>query len=245
MSSSTMSMSRAFVPASEALLCSTSSPPNASTAVPIMRTTLASSETSTSAGTAFSSSPATRSASARLMSATTTEAPSPTITRAVASPMPLPAAERDVADDRIPRHRRAALRQAHEHVLDADDVDAIVRAGERVARLRPFARSDRLFLGDLFGLQPLQDLVDDAPGRELARAERDIELLRLLEAGLADDAGKDGRPGELAVREVLPLQRVLERLAALRLEVLLLLAREELADLVARARRLDERQPVA
>src|SRR5215471_4918744 len=43
----------------------------------------------------------------------------------------------------------------------------------------------------------------------------------------------------------MPPERVLEELAALRLEVLLLLAGEELADLVARPRRGDEREPVA
>src|SRR6266566_1275626 len=91
MSSVTMSVSTALVEESVALLCNTSRPPNDSTAVSTMRTTLGSSETSTSAATALRSSPATRSASVPLMSATTTEAPSRAIRRAVASPMPLPA----------------------------------------------------------------------------------------------------------------------------------------------------------
>src|SRR5947208_3223704 len=91
-SSSTMSLSTSLVEASDALLCKTSRPPNRLTAVSTMRTTLGSSETSTSAATALvPSSPATRSASAPLISATTTDAPSRSISRAVASPMPLPA----------------------------------------------------------------------------------------------------------------------------------------------------------
>src|SRR5581483_11785239 len=76
-------------------------------------------------------------------------------------------------------------------------------------------------------------------------AERDVEVLSLLEAGFPDHAGEDGRARELLVGEVLALEGVLEQLAALGLEVFLLLAGEELADLVAGARRGDERQPVA
>src|SRR5436190_21472190 len=91
MSRVTTSVSTALVEESVALLCNTSRPPNDSTAVSTMRTTLASSETSTSMATALPSSAATRSASAPLISATTTEAPSRAIRRAVASPMPLPA----------------------------------------------------------------------------------------------------------------------------------------------------------
>jgi hypothetical protein len=86
-----MSVSTALVEASDALLCNTSRPPNDSTAVSTMRTTLGSSDTSTSATTALPSPPATRSAADPSMSATTTDAPSCAISRAVASPMPLPA----------------------------------------------------------------------------------------------------------------------------------------------------------
>src|SRR5579862_9610707 len=100
-------------------------------------------------------------------------------------------------------------------------------------------------LRDLAHLELLEDLVDDLRGGELSRAERDVEVLRLLEARLADHAREHRRAGELLVREVLALERILERLAALRLEILLLLAREELADLVARPRGRDEREPVA
>src|SRR5881397_3872484 len=91
MSRVTMSVSTALVEESVALLCNTSRPPNDSTAVSTIETTLDSSETSTSAATALPSSPATRSAADLSMSATTTDAPSCAISRAVASPMPLPA----------------------------------------------------------------------------------------------------------------------------------------------------------
>src|SRR5690349_17789367 len=56
-----------------------------------MRSTLPSSETSTSTGRATSRSAATRSACTRSRSATTTSAPSLAMSRGVASPMPLPA----------------------------------------------------------------------------------------------------------------------------------------------------------
>ena len=154
-------------------------------------------------------------------------------------------AERDVADDLVAGHRRAALRDPHEDVLDADDVDAVRVAGERVAGARLLARRDRLFVGDILRLQSLQHLADDARGGQLPRAERDVELLRLLVARLADHTCEHGRAGQLPVGQVLALQRVLERLAALGLEVLLLLAREELADLVLRARGRGKREPVA
>src|SRR6266511_1825356 len=81
MSRVTMSVSTALVEESVALLCNTSRPPNDSTAVSTMRTTLGSSETSTSAATALSSSPATRSASFFFNDTATTEAPSRAIRR--------------------------------------------------------------------------------------------------------------------------------------------------------------------
>src|SRR6185437_6608518 len=87
-------------------------------------------------------------------------------------------------------------------------------------------------------------LVDDAPGGQLPGAEREVEVFGLLVTGLADHAREHGRAGELAVGEALRLQRGLERVAALRLEVLLLLAREELPDLVTRPGRRGEREPV-
>src|SRR5579864_704023 len=164
--------------------------------------------------------------------------------RAVAAVHRDPLAERDVADDLVAGHRCAALRQANENVLDADDVDAVRIARDRIPRARLLAREDSLLLRDLLDLQPLEHLVDDAPGGQLPGAEREVEVLGLLVAGLADHAREHGRAGELAVREALRLQRGLERIAALRLEVFLLLAREELPDLVARPGRRGEREPV-
>ena len=68
---------------------------------------------------------------------------------------------------------------------------------------------------------------------ELAAAEREVEVLGLLEAHLADDLGEERRAGELLVREVVLLERLLERLAAALLGDLPRLAAEPLADLVA------------
>ena len=104
---------------------------------------------------------------------------------------------------------------------------------------------DGRLLGDLLRLQPLDDLVDDAARLQLPGAEREVEVLRLLEARLADHLRERRRAAQLRVRQVLRLERVLERLASLRLGVLARLAREPLADLVARARALRQRHPVA
>src|SRR5207253_3304633 len=163
--------------------------------------------------------------------------------RAVAAVDRDPLAERDVADDVVAGNRRAALGEADEHVLDADHVDAVALAAGRLAGARLLDRNG--LLGDLADLELLEDLVDDPRGGQLPGAERDVEVLGLLVAGLADHAGEDGGAGELLVREVLALERVRERLAAFRLEILLLLAGEELADLVARARRGHEGGPGA
>ena len=102
-----------------------------------------------------------------------------------------------------------------------------------------------LFLGDLLGLQALDHLVHDLAGLQLPGAEREVEVLRLLEAALADHLREHGRALELLVRQVLLLQRRLERLAALGLGLLARLAREPLPDLVARARGRRQRHPVA
>src|SRR5439155_16207226 len=162
--------------------------------------------------------------------------------RAVAAVDRDPLAERDVADDVVAGNGCAALGEPDEDVLDSDHVDAVAVAAGRVAGAWLLER-DRL-LGDLADLELLQDLVDDLRRGQLPRAERDVEVLGLLVAGLPDHPCEDGGAGELLVGEVLRLERVLERLAALRLEILLLLTGEELPDLVAGARRGDEREPV-
>src|SRR5262249_24299420 len=136
-------------------------------------------------------------------------------------------AERDVADDVVAGNRRAALREADEHVLDADHVDAVALAAGGLPR--PWLVDGHLLLSDLADLELLENLVDDPGGGQLPGAECDVEVLGFLVAGLADHSCEDGRARELLVREVLALERVLEQLAALRLEILLLLAGEELA----------------
>ena len=118
-----------------------------------------------------------------------------------------PAAERDVAEDRVARHRRAALRQPDEDVVDPLHLDPEALAGDGRAGPRRLQRDDRL-LGDLLGLQPLEHLVHDLGRLELARAERDVEVLRLAEAGLADHLSQHRRSLQLPVRQALRLQRV-------------------------------------
>ena len=109
--------------------------------------------------------------------------------RAVAAVDRDPLAERDVADDRVARHRRAALREPDEHVLDALDDDADLGARDGAARLRRL-RDDRRLLGDLVGLQALDHLVDDRAGLQLPRAEREVEVLGLLEAASRGSPGR-------------------------------------------------------
>src|SRR6185436_487509 len=91
-------------------------------------------------------------------------------------------------------------------------------AGHGLSRTGRLRRDDRLG-GDLVGLQPLDDLVDDLCRRELPGAERDVEILRLLETRLADDLRKHGRALELAIRQLLRLQRLVEEITALRLRL--------------------------
>ena len=74
---------------------------------------------------------------------------------------------------------------------------------------------DHRLVVDLVGLQALEHLVDDLARADLARAEREVEVLGLLEAELADHRGEHARALELAVRQVLRLERLVERLAAL------------------------------
>src|SRR6185312_2136805 len=126
---------------------------------------------------------------------------------------------------------------------DPGDDDTHVRTGDRLRLGR--LRDDRSLVGDLLRLQPLDDLVDDRAGLELPRAEREVEVVRLLEAGLADHLRERRRAAELRERQVLRLERLLQRLTALLLGSFARLTRVPLADLVPRARALRERQPVA
>src|SRR5262249_56587919 len=66
-----------------------------------------------------------------------------------------------------------------------------------------------------------------------------------LEPGLTDHLREHRRALQLLVRQVLLLERLLEGLAALLLRLLTRLARVPLPDLVARAGRRGEREPVA
>ncbi len=100
-------------------------------------------------------------------------------------------------------------------------------------------------LGGLALLQPLHDLVDDDRRRDLRAAERDVELVALPEAHLADHVRQQRRADDPLRRQALLLEVVLEQLAPGVLGVLARLALEPLADLVAGARRLHEREPVA
>ena len=121
-------------------------------------------------------------------------------------------AERDVAGDLVAGNGRAALGHAARGRPRPRDEDPEVLRGDRLARLG-LAR-ERSSSATSLGLQPVEDLVRDLGDLELPRAEREVEVLGLLEAHLADDLGEERRARELPVGEVVLLQRVLERLAA-------------------------------
>src|SRR5581483_9524715 len=102
-----------------------------------------------------------------------------------------------------------------------------------------------VLLGGLALLEALEDLADDRLRRDLGGAERHVEVVGLAEAELADDVGEQRRAGDALRRQALLAQRLLERLAARVLGVLAVLGLEPLLDLVARARGLHDREPVA
>src|SRR6478736_5504040 len=91
---------------------------------------------------------------------------------------------------------------------------ANVRATSSSSRARSHA-STAICARQLVGLEAVQDLVHDLAGADLPGAEREVEVLGLLEAHLADHGGEHARALELAVWEVLRLQRLVERLPAL------------------------------
>src|SRR3954471_23012072 len=160
------------------------------------------------------------------------------------------APERDVADDRVARHRAAALGEAQHDVVDALDADAVgVARPGRLAALAPRRdeRLDRLLLrlGRLALLEALHHLVDDDLRRDLRAAEGDVEVLGLAEAHLADDVRQQRRAGDLLRRPPRLVHVLLQQRAARVLGVLARLLLEPLLDLVARAGRLDDGQPVA
>ena len=120
-----------------------------------------------------------------------------------------PAPERDVADDRVARHRAAALGQPQHHVVDALDRDPVLRRGRRrrARRRRPVCSRSSAAVGSRLGrlalLEALHDLVDDDLRRDLRRAERDVEVVGLAEAHLADHVGEQRRAGDLLRRQAL------------------------------------------
>ena len=159
------------------------------------------------------------------------------------------AAERDVADDLVAGHRPAALGQPHHHVVDALDLDAVAGrgAGGRVRSSLPRARPSPGCSSATASpcLSRWSSLLTTTARRDLRLAQRDVEVVGLPEAHLADHVREQRRAGDLLRRQALLAQRLLEQLAPAVLGVLAALAREPGADLVAGAGGLDQRQPVA
>src|SRR3954470_17466687 len=159
------------------------------------------------------------------------------------------AAERDVADDRVARDRATALGQADENVLHPVDADAVVPGlpGRLAARAPGGDQGlDRvgLLLGRLALLEALHDLVDDDLRGDLRAAQRDVEVVGLAEAHLADDVGQQRRRDDLLRRQALLLEVLLAQLTAVVRGALARLALKNLFVFVAPPRRLAGGEPV-
>ncbi len=125
-----------------------------------------------------------------------------------------PAPERDVADDLVAGHRAAALGEPHHDVVDALDLDPVVGRllGAALALVAALEHARQPGLGLVSGdrlarLEALHDLVGDRLRRDLALAERDVEVVGLAEAHLADDVGEQRRAGDLLRRQAALAQR--------------------------------------
>src|SRR5688572_28721869 len=75
--------------------------------------------------------------------------------------------------------------------------DASPSARRRLARGREVLDDRRLVLGRLALLEALEDLVDDRLGGDLRASERDVEVVGLLEAHLADHVREQRGAGDL------------------------------------------------
>ena len=120
------------------------------------------------------------------------------------------AAERDVADDRVAGHRAAALGQAQHARRRRPRRGCRSALDVPVGWRRCAARSETsdsaalgLVLGGLALLEALHDLVDDDLRRDLRPAERDVEVVGLAEAHLADHVGQQRRADDLLRRQAL------------------------------------------
>src|SRR5207249_3602204 len=140
-------------------------------------------------------------------------------------------AERYVAEDRVAGHGPAALGEPERDVVDALDLDPVgPRRGRRLRHLLA-AVGEQLLAGPrldgrLALLEPLHDLVDDYLRRDLRLTERDVELLALLEAHVADHVREQRRAGDPLGGQPGALEVLLKGLAAGPLRVLPPLALE-------------------
>src|SRR4051812_24555259 len=161
------------------------------------------------------------------------------------------APQRHVPDDRIARHRPAALGQPDHHVVDALDLDPVVGGllSSALALVATLEDAGEARLGLVAGhslalLQALEDLVGDRLWGDLALADRDVEVVRLAEPHLAGDVREQRRRGDALRRQAPLADRVLQLLAAAPLRIVTALALEEGPDLVAGAAGADDGEPV-
>ena len=153
------------------------------------------------------------------------------------------AAARDEADDRIAGERRAALREPHEDVLLAGDLDSRRRLPARDLAEQRLQHALGLLRQLVPSLRELgQRLLEHLLRGDLAVADLDDQLVdgHALELG--------GRHLELLLgareRGVVLAQRLVEQVGAERDGLVALLGAQQVPDLGARLRRLDELEPV-
>ena len=145
------------------------------------------------------------------------------------------AATGDEADDLVAGHRRAALGQAHEHVVEPLDVDADL-VGLRAVAARPQHGGRQLLLVVAAAEAP-GDALGDAPRRHVVLADRRQQGVEVDVAVVGDDGLELVRRPHPLHRQALPAELLGELVAALLDHVEAPLAAEPLADLVARPRR--------
>ncbi len=104
---------------------------------------------------------------------------------------------RDVADNLVARHRRAALCHAYHHTLVFKAIDNNAVRIRRQRTRPPTATTTWRRLGRNFlGPEVRHQLLDHLRHGDLASTNRDVKFFSLAIAHLAHDSRQDGRRGD-------------------------------------------------
>ncbi len=146
-------------------------------------------------------------------------------------------ADRDEAHDRIARHRTAAFREPHQHVVDAGDPDSRAAARD-AARRRTRKRRD---VDDVRILELFAHALGDRNRRCVAEPDRRVEIGRRRVVHLVRDAFERFAARRIGP-QVLTHELGFERFLAGEHVLFFALFAEPLLDLVLRARRAHDRR---